>query len=150
MTTVDPSVLYLQVPKSLRADAEADSFWQAKQRFDFEIWTRTGGSLDTIGDTSTAVTTLDTSVTALDGTVGTLETAVTALQSTVNAIATGSPTYAPVNGSALRVWDANDAAGTISASPTQAEVENLRDAILALSDVVATLADDLAAKGIIG
>lgn len=55
----------------------------------------------------------------------------------------GIPTYTPTNGTADRAFDANAAAGTISATPTQAEVENIRDAVLELADVVATLVSDL-------
>ncbi len=52
------------------------------------------------------------------------------------------PTYTPSNDTTLRAFDANAAAGAISATPTQAEVENIRDAVLGLSDVVATLVKD--------
>lgn len=58
--------------------------------------------------------------------------------------------YTPTNVATVRTFDANDAAGAISASPTQAEVENIRDAALVLSDVVGTLIADLQARGVIG
>ena len=45
-----------------------------------------------------------------------------------------------------RTFDADAAAGTISATPTQAEVENIRDAILELADVIATIIADLKNK----
>lgn len=52
-------------------------------------------------------------------------------------------TYVPSNDATDRTWDANAAAGAISSTPTQAEVENIRDAVLELSDVLATLTNDL-------
>jgi len=58
--------------------------------------------------------------------------------------------YTVNNEVATRTMDADDAAGSISAVPTQGEVENIRDAVLALADVVGTLIEDLKAKGIIG
>lgn len=53
-----------------------------------------------------------------------------------------APAYTVTNGSTVRSFDANDAAGAISAAPTQAEVENIRDAVLVLADVVGTTIAD--------
>ena len=58
--------------------------------------------------------------------------------------------YTINNETATRTLDADDAAGSISATPTQGEVENIRDAVLVLADVVGTLIEDLKAKGIVG
>ena len=58
--------------------------------------------------------------------------------------------YTINNETTTRTLDADDAAGTISATPTQGEVENIRDAVLVLADVVGTLIEDLKAKGIVG
>lgn len=60
------------------------------------------------------------------------------------------PVYAPSNDATDRTWDANAAAGSITSPPTQGEVENIRDSVLELSDVVATLATDLQDKNILG
>jgi hypothetical protein len=57
--------------------------------------------------------------------------------------------YTVTNDAEDRSWDANAAAGSITNPPTQAEVENLRDAVLELSDVVATLVSDLQSKGLL-
>jgi hypothetical protein len=58
-------------------------------------------------------------------------------------------TYTITNSATDRTFDCDAAAGAISASPTQAEVENIRDALLELADVVATkLNDDAASVGI--
>ena len=61
-----------------------------------------------------------------------------------------TPVYVPSNATEDRTWDADAAAGSITSPPTQAEVENLRDAVLELSDVVATLMSDLQDKEILG
>jgi len=61
-----------------------------------------------------------------------------------------SSAYTPSNESADRAFDANAAAGSITSPPTQAEVENIRDAVLELSDVVATMINDLQLTGILG
>lgn len=51
--------------------------------------------------------------------------------------------YVPANGFTDRTWDANAAEGAISSPPTQAEIENIRDAVLEISDVLSTLVTDL-------
>ena len=70
------------------------------------------------------------------------------MESKINAIATASPNYSISNDGTVRTLNADDAAGAISASPSQAEMENLRDAILALADFVATMNRDLQSKGV--
>ena len=47
-------------------------------------------------------------------------------------------TYSISNDGTVRSLNADDAAGTISATYVQAELENVRDAVLGLADVVAT------------
>jgi hypothetical protein len=68
----------------------------------------------------------------------------------VDLIATGSPDYNISNDGTVRTLNADAAAGSISVSPTQAQVENLRDAQLNSDDVLATFIRDNAAKGIVG
>lgn len=58
-------------------------------------------------------------------------------------------TYTVTNPATDRAFDANEAAGAISNPPTTAEVENIRDAVLELADVVGTLIVDLRTWGII-
>jgi hypothetical protein len=58
--------------------------------------------------------------------------------------------YTISNETLTRTLDADDAAGSITNPPTQGEVENIRDALLVLADVVGTLIEDLKAKGIVG
>ncbi|MGI9251410.1 MAG: hypothetical protein ACR2PR_09445 [Pseudohongiellaceae bacterium] len=60
-----------------------------------------------------------------------------------------APTYTPTNVTTDRAFDANAAAGAITNPPTQAEVENIRDAVLELADVLGTLIDDLTSYGLL-
>ena len=55
--------------------------------------------------------------------------------------------YTVNNLSTQRTLDCDDAAGSISATPTQAEVENIRDAVLVLADVVGQLITDNITQG---
>ncbi len=57
--------------------------------------------------------------------------------------------YTTSNVSTDRTLDANAAAGAISATPTQAEIENIRDAVLALADNVATIIADMKEKEVL-
>lgn len=81
-------------------------------------------------------------IAAVRGTLSNLGTLAT-LDAVTNA-------YTINNEVATRTLDADDAAGSITNPPTQAEVENIRDAVLTLADVVGTLIEDLKAKGIVG
>jgi len=57
--------------------------------------------------------------------------------------------YTTSNATTDRTLDANAAAGAISATPTQAEIENIRDAVLGLADNVATIIADMKEKEIL-
>ena len=57
--------------------------------------------------------------------------------------------YTTSNVTTDRTLNANDAAGTISATPTQAEIENIRDAVLGLADNVATIIADMKEKEVL-
>jgi len=60
------------------------------------------------------------------------------------------PKYTISNDGTVRTLNADDAAGTISALYAQAEIENLRDAILVIGDVLSTVIRDLKNKQIFG
>ena len=61
----------------------------------------------------------------------------------VTAITANENPYTVSNVTTDRVFDATQAAGTITNPPTQAEVENIRDAVLEMADVLGTLIADL-------
>jgi hypothetical protein len=151
MTTVDPFIYSL--PKAFREDPELHAWGDYLTQFLRELWVRSGGSEDVVGDTVDTVVThsekLEFITVTQDVNLDTLEAQSGASAATLATLATSSPTYTPSNDGTDRTWNANQAAGAISVTPTQAEVENLRDSILVLSDVIATLVRDLAAKNVI-
>ncbi len=67
----------------------------------------------------------------------------------VNTLVGNTDEYTAINVTTDRAFDANAAAGSITSPPTQAEVENIRDAVLELADVVGTLIEDLQSAGVI-
>ena len=71
------------------------------------------------------------------------------LVDTSNDLTAAASAYTTSNVTIDRTFDANAAAGTISATPTQAQVENIRDAVLELADVAATMIADLKAKDLL-
>jgi hypothetical protein len=103
---------------------------------------------DLIQSLDNNVSGIDASEIAYDNSVSGLS-AVT-VQGALNEIASDSPDYTLSNVTTARTLDADAAAGAISATPTQAEVEALRDAVLQLADVVGTLAADLQGKKVLG
>ncbi len=150
MTTVDPFIFPL--PEGFSEIEGAVPYFENLQRFLNELRDRTGAGTDTIADTEATVVThaekLDfvTITQAVD--LDALETESAASTVKIDLIATSSPIYVPSNDGTDRTWDANAAAGAIGSPPTQAQVENIRDAVLEISDVVATQARDLAAKNV--
>lgn len=71
------------------------------------------------------------------------------LVDTSNDLTAAASAYTTSNVTTDRTFDANAAAGTISATPTQAQVENIRDAVLELADVAATMIADLKVKDLL-
>jgi len=103
---------------------------------------------DRIGAVQNGVEAIEASDVAFDNSASGLTA--TTVQGAINEIASDSPDYTLSNVTTDRVLDADAAAGAISATPTQAEVEALRDAVLQLADVVGTLAADLQVKKLLG
>lgn len=71
------------------------------------------------------------------------------VERTLNTLTANTEAYTVENGTTDRTFDANAAAGDITSPPTQSEVENIRDAVLELADVVATLIADAKRAGVI-
>jgi hypothetical protein len=151
MTAVDPFLI--PVPEAFMQDGQTASWAEYLHRWNHDMWVRTGGGTDTIQETETVVLShsekLDLLTITQEVNLDTVESDTAANTSLLATIASSSPTYAPSNDGTDRTWDANAAAGAITSPPTQAEVENIRDAVLELSDVVATLVRDLAAKTVL-
>lgn len=72
-----------------------------------------------------------------------------AVELAVNTLTSNTDAYTVTNDSTDRDFDANAAAGDITSPPSQSEVENIRDAVLELSDVMATLIVDLQSAEIV-
>ncbi len=72
-----------------------------------------------------------------------------AVELAVNTLTSNTDAYTVSNDSTDRAFDADAASGDITSPPTQSEVENIRDAVLELADVMATLIVDLQSAEII-
>ena len=152
MTSVDPFLI--PIPKKLTEDPETRAWAEFLHQHLREAWARSGGSEDVVSETATEVLTqgekLDLLTVSQPVDLDTLETQSNASAAALDDIYTGSPSFTPSNDGTDRSWNADAAAGAITSPPTQAEVENLRDVLLELSDVVATLSKDLRTKGLFG
>ena len=93
---------------------------------------------------------LDLMIISQEVNLDTVEAESVAATAALAVIQNSSPNYTISNDGTVRSINADDAAGTISVAPTQAEVENLRDAILVLADFVCTMNRDLQNKDIFG
>ena len=78
-----------------------------------------------------------------------LSDAVTALTNGVDRAEANEDEYTTIGVIETRTFDAKQAAGDISVTYDQAEIENLRDSILVLADVLGTVIDDLKSVGIV-
>ena len=96
-----------------------------------------GEKLDLIGVTQTVD--LDT-----------IESETTANTSALASLLDNLPAYSVTNDGTDRTFSADAAAGAITNPPTQAEVENLRDTLLEIADVLATVIRDLRNKDVFG
>lgn len=151
MTSVDPFLI--PIPKAFQDDPEVQAWAQYLGRVIHDLWVRTGSGTDTISETSDTVVShsekLDFVTVTQNVDLDTMESDLASTKADVDLIATASPTYAISNDGTDRSLNADAAAGSISSPPTQAEVENIRDAQLGHADNLATLIRDLAAKGVL-
>ncbi len=152
MAAVDPPTS--EIPRSWAQVPDVTAWLLRQFRWNHDMWQRTGAGVDVVGENQTNLANLTTTVTAMkvktDFITVTQDVNLDTIESELNEIHSASPTYTPTNDSTDRAWDCNAAAGAISNPPTQAEVENLRDSLLELSDVVATLVADFQTKNVLG
>jgi hypothetical protein len=141
------------IPSKFLDDPETTEYFRALELFINDL-VAPDGVIATGEETTAVVLTqqekLDLMTITQDVNLDTVESDTASNKAKIDPIATGSPTYLITNDSTSRVLNANAAAGAISATYVQAEIENLRDAILSLSDVEATHIRDGATKGIFG
>ena len=141
MTTVDPFLV--PTPDDWRKDPQINE-WVFNLQLLLDNLTREGGAI------ATGETTADTVVTQQQQ-IDTVEAETDTNTAALAAFLTGLPTYSITNDGTDRTFNADSAAGTITGpNPTQAEVENIRDAVLEIADVLATIIRDLANKSIVG
>lgn len=117
----------LSAPEGVLATSEATTEVVLTQQEKLDLVTVTQGvNLDTVEAQAAAAT--------------------TALADLLNDL----PAYTISNDGTVRTLNADDAAGAISVGYVAAEIENLRDAILVIGDVLSTVIRDLKNKGIFG
>lgn len=135
------------IPEEFLKDKSKSEYFSRLGLFLDDI-SRPDGVLDTSDQTTTVVLTQQEK---LDLMSVTQDVDLDDMESKINLIATGTPDYDISNDGTDRSFNADSAAGAIS-TPTvaPAEVENIRDAVLELADVLATLIRDLKAKGVLG
>jgi hypothetical protein len=80
----------------------------------------------------------------------TVEAQAQAATTALGALQNSLPAYTVTNDGTVRTLNADDAAGVLSAAYVQAEMENIRDAVLVIGDVLSTVIRDLKNKGLFG
>lgn len=78
----------------------------------------------------------------------TMESDTATSKAAIEGLQDGLPAYTISNDGTDRTFNADAAAGAITSPPTQAEVENIRDAVLQHADNLATVIRDLANKDV--
>jgi len=91
---------------------------------------------------------LDLMVISQEVNLDTVEAQAAAATTAIADLLNSLPDYNISNDGTVRTLNADDAAGTISATYAQAEIENIRDAVLVIGDVLSTVIRDLKNKGI--
>jgi len=141
VSDVDPFLI--QIPKGFRDIDDALEWATFLHQFLEDLRTRTGGETDTVGDTAD-------SVSSQADQIDDLETQADANTAALESLQDSLPVYSISNDGTDRAFSADAAAGAITNPPTQAEVENIRDAVLEIADVLATLIRDLGDKDLLG
>ena len=141
------------IPTVWASDPETAAFMRDLTLFLNDL-TREEGVIAQVDLTTEVVITqqekLDLMTITQDVNLDTVESQAQAATDALAVIQNSSPDYVISNDGTVRTLNADDAAGAISVAPTQAEVENIRDAVLTLADFVATNNRDLQNKDIFG
>jgi len=130
------------IPDAFLADS-GTAEWARQVTLYLDDLSRPDGVLDTSESTTTTVLTqqekldLMTVTQAVD--LDTIESQAVAATAALAVIQSQTPDFAISNDGTQLSLNADDAAGTISATYQQAEIENIRDAVLTLADFVATV-----------
>ena len=141
------------IPTVWASDPETAAFMRDLTLFLNSLTSETGviAQVDLTGEiVITQQQKLDLMTISQEVNLDTVESQAQAATDALAVIQNSSPDYVISNDGTVRTLNADDAAGTISVAPTQAEVENIRDAVLTLADFVATNNRDLQNKDIFG
>ena len=141
------------IPTVWAADPETAAFMRDLTLFLNDL-TSEDGVIATVDATAEVTLTqqekLDLMIISQEVNLDTVEAESVAATAALAVIQNSSPNYTISNDGTVRSINADDAAGAISATYAQAEIENLRDAILTLADFVCTNNRDLQDKDIFG
>jgi len=139
------------IPEALLKDPDTAEFFRALLLTLNELL-RPEGAIATSEATTEVVLTqqekLDLIGVTQDVDLDTIESDTAANKAKLALLQNRFPAYHISNDSTDRTFNANSAAGTISSPPTQAEIENIRDAVLKYADNLATVIKDLNNKDV--
>ena len=144
--TLSNATFQVPVPDSLQQDPDSAEYFRALNLFINDL-------VAPEGVIATGAITAEVTLTQqekLDLMTVTQSVNLDAIEAAINKIATSSPDYTISNDGTQRTLNADDAAGAITNPPTQADVENIRDAVLVIADFIATMNRDLQAKDVFG
>ena len=139
------------VPQFLQEDRDTAEYFRALNLFINDL-VSPEGVIATGEATAVVVLTqqekLDLMTVSQDVNLDTVESQAQAATDSLASLLNSLPNYSISNDGTDRTFNADSAAGAITNPPTQAEVENLRDTVLEIADVLATVIKDLSNKDI--
>ena len=139
------------VPQFLQEDRDTAEYFRALNLFINDL-VSPEGVIATGEATAVVVLTqqekLDLMTISQDVNLDTVESQAQAATDSLASLLNSLPNYSISNDGTDRTFNADSAAGAITNPPTQAEVENLRDTVLEIADVLATVIKDLSNKDI--
>ena len=142
------------VPEFLQKDRDTAEYFRQLGLYLDELGSPDGALATSEATTAVVLTQqekLDLMTITQDVNLDAVEAGQQANSASVATIQSSSPTYSISNDGTVRTLNADSAAGAIS-TPTvaPAEVENIRDAVLIMADVLSTLIRDLKNKDVLG
>ncbi len=137
-----------EIPEKIRKDPELFPYFSALA-FWLDTISAVDGVLVTSENTAETVVTQQGEIEDTTSTANTADSKADTNLATLSALLNSLPAYTLSNNTTDRTLNANAAAGSISGTYVQSEIENLRDAQLGSDDTLATLIQDLTDKGLI-
>lgn len=141
------------IPEALLKDPDTAEFFR-NLLLVLDDLLRPEGAIATSEATTEVVLTqqekLDLMTVTQDVNLDTVESQTVANTTSLASLLDSLPAYSISNDGTDRTFNADAAAGAITNPPTQAEVENIRDAVLEQADVLATVIRDMVNKNVFG